>query len=1134
MRTIACHKNFGGVQCSLVNDLSTAFETTGIIGKSGRRKLLLTLIILLPALLLRRTASAAQFTSLTPVTETIVSNSPPFRKAFAAVNLVDGNAKTEYASWNQGTNTIVEFDFGQPTSILAFRHVDRNDLATVAASRLDFYDADGKLIYSASVKHVNEPGGTTFFVLPSAVVAQRVKWHVTRLGNASFPAVGGAEISFFTGGAGDPVPSKDSIEVHPLPCLDRDGNQPIVVTVHHPYAEFAAVVLGRAGREFKLRLHPGLNSVNLNMPPVQSETAVALHLQFRGQTVASCELQQKPVKPLTIYMLPHSHMDIGYAFYAPTALRLHAIYILDALRLIAHSRRYAPDAQFRWNLETMIEAQEFLKMATPDQKKAFLEAIASGHIGLDGLYCNELTGLCQPEELVQYVAYARQFEEKYHVTIDSAMISDVPNYTWGMVPVLAQAGIKYWSWGPNVATHDGYARKWDNKPFYWASPSGTSRVLCWQSCNSYWPAWTPDFPSGLAADFQANAKPFFDFLQRFTATNPDLPYSMIYTRWTTGDNAPPDPNLSAFVARWNREYSSPHLVIATTSQAFRALDAKYGNTLPTYRGDYNGCWEDGAASTAAATAINRRAANRLSQAETLWAMLGASPESSLGDSDREGDRRVIRGNSQSGLISAARQYPQADFDRAWQNVVLYDEHTWGAYCSWSDPRSEFTREQWMWKRRYATEALSEANALLRRAKKSIHPPAGSQWFGVFNTSSWPRTSLVTVPPELGLASRQNGRFAAGILSDVPWPSVAVFDSEGRPVPCQRMPDQSLVILARDVPGMAEERCQIKPGEPDVTGLTPAVASGDVLSNGLITLHVNPTNGTIDVLTARGIEGNLANTTDNTARGLNDYAYVTGPSNTNVSFSGEARVRVLVNGPLVAELEIESDAPGCHQLIRQISLVAGMQEVFISDLLDKEEVWPTLEGVHIGFPFAVPNGAIRYDEPWSVIEPGRDQLPWTQENFFTVNRWVDVSNDRFGITWASVDAPMFEIGGITATRMDDPNWLLKPDPGTTIYSYVMNNYWLTNYKAWQRGMVVFHYVLKPHGPFSQAAATRFGIDCQQPLLIASIAPHARAFKSLFHVEPASVLIEDCHPNSDGRSYLLRIFNAGRDNATVRLN
>lgn len=121
------------------------------------------LIILLPVLFLGWTASAAEFTALAPVTtERIVTSSPAFAKAFAARHLVDGNPKTEYASMDQGTNTAVEFDFGKPTSIVAFRHVDRNDVATVAASVLKFYDAGGKLISIVPVKHVNQPGEQPF------------------------------------------------------------------------------------------------------------------------------------------------------------------------------------------------------------------------------------------------------------------------------------------------------------------------------------------------------------------------------------------------------------------------------------------------------------------------------------------------------------------------------------------------------------------------------------------------------------------------------------------------------------------------------------------------------------------------------------------------------------------------------------------------------------------------------------------------------------------------------------------------------------------------------------------------------------------------------------------------------------
>lgn len=41
------------------------------------------------------------------------------------------------------------------------------------------------------------------------------------------------------------------------------------------------------------------------------------------------------------------------------------------------------------------------------------------------------------------------------VTVDSMMISDVPGLTWGLIPALTQAGVKYISDGPNYADRIG-------------------------------------------------------------------------------------------------------------------------------------------------------------------------------------------------------------------------------------------------------------------------------------------------------------------------------------------------------------------------------------------------------------------------------------------------------------------------------------------------------------------------------------------------------------------------------------------------------------------------------------------------------------------------------------------------------
>ena len=91
-------------------------------------------------------APAAGFTRLTPLPAArIVASAEEYPgDSYKAGRLVDGNAKTEFASNGKGTNTFVEFDFGAPVRLGGLCHQDRNDPATVAASELALIGADGR------------------------------------------------------------------------------------------------------------------------------------------------------------------------------------------------------------------------------------------------------------------------------------------------------------------------------------------------------------------------------------------------------------------------------------------------------------------------------------------------------------------------------------------------------------------------------------------------------------------------------------------------------------------------------------------------------------------------------------------------------------------------------------------------------------------------------------------------------------------------------------------------------------------------------------------------------------------------------------------------------------------------------
>src|ERR1035437_4786362 len=155
--------------------------------------------------------------------------------------------------------------------------------------------------------------------------------------------------------------------------------------------------------------------------------------------------------------------------------------VIHALELIEQTKDYPPDAQFKWNTEVFWQVEQFYKIATPEQKQKFEQAVREHRIGLDALYGNLLTGLARGEELLRQMEFATDLGRRCGVKVDSMMISDVPGLIWGIVPSLAQAGVKYISDGPNasrgmVGDRIGYVRvQWENHPFAWVSPSGKDR-----------------------------------------------------------------------------------------------------------------------------------------------------------------------------------------------------------------------------------------------------------------------------------------------------------------------------------------------------------------------------------------------------------------------------------------------------------------------------------------------------------------------------------------------------------------------------------------------------------------------------------------------------------------------------------
>ena len=168
--------------------------------------------------------------------------------------------------------------------------------------------------------------------------------------------------------------------------------------------------------------------------PPKMETEVDIAVKVQGKSIAQKTLTIKPVRKWVIYMLHHTHLDIGYTHVQTEVEQMQWRFLDQAVELGAKTKDYPPEARFKWLPEGLWAVDSYLRNASADKEKRFIDAVKKGYISLDALYGNELTALPRPEELLELTGYARRFAQKYHITIDSAMITDVPGYTWRSIP----------------------------------------------------------------------------------------------------------------------------------------------------------------------------------------------------------------------------------------------------------------------------------------------------------------------------------------------------------------------------------------------------------------------------------------------------------------------------------------------------------------------------------------------------------------------------------------------------------------------------------------------------------------------------------------------------------------------------
>ncbi len=206
----------------------------------------------------------------------------------------------------------------------------------------------------------------------------------------------------------------------------------------------------------------------------------------------------------TIHLVFKTHLDIGFSNLAERVRReYHAHFIPQALATAEHFYGEDPDnPKFIWTTGAWL-IFDYLANAGPDEVARLERAIERGLIRWHALPFTTHSELMSSELFRAGLSYSRILDRRFGRTTTAAKMTDVPGHTRGIVPLLAEAGVKFLHLGVNEASPV------PDLPsvFRWRADGGEEVVVLYQ--DSYGGTYFPEGQSeGLAfAHTNDNAGP---------------------------------------------------------------------------------------------------------------------------------------------------------------------------------------------------------------------------------------------------------------------------------------------------------------------------------------------------------------------------------------------------------------------------------------------------------------------------------------------------------------------------------------------------------------------------------------------------------------------------------------------------
>ncbi|MGO8731718.1 MAG: polysaccharide lyase family protein [Terriglobia bacterium] len=850
----------------------------------------------------------------------------------------------------------------------------------------------------------------------------------------------------------------------------------------------------------------GEYSVELEVPELNAPAKGELLVAASGRS-SRFPVEFAPGKKWNLFVVPNEHLDIGFSDYPTKVAEIQSRAIDEAIEMIRQNPdfRYSPDAY--WSVE------QFLQGRSQEQRRKFFDTVAQKKIFVPAQYASNVTGFASLENTLRSLYPSYQFHLKHGGDFDYANITDVPSCTWSYASVMAAAGLKYFvdasdNWRAPVIL---FGRVNERSPFWWEGPDG-GRILTWVSRHYIQVGSLFGLPPQIGAG--RDSLPIF--LQAYS--RPDYKSNAVLVYGTQVENTDLFPQQAALAGEWNKVYAFPKLRFSGFSEAMQYIGGQFGDSIPVIRADGGPYWEDGLTSDAYTTALARSNEQRALAAEKF------STISSLVNP-------VIRPDSEAMKL-------------LWDNLRMFDEHTWTAYRSWQDPEHAETLRQSAVKDSRATNAKLLLEQLLDRAMASItdyiQRPSGT--LVVFNPLNWQRSNLVETDIDKGID-------LVDLTSNEIVPYQELYTGEGF---------RHVRFLARDVPALGYKcyALQTAKAEPvaqvPLSGPAALQSAPATLESPYYRVTLDPETGGVRSILDKELNRELVDSSSPFR--FNQYVYVTGadkPRNTALEYkptlpkpdlephgAGGGRLISVLKTAYGTVAKMESTAVNTPRVQTEVILFDAQKKIEFINQVNKTKVY-TKEAVYFAFPFAMDRPEFRYEIQNGYVNPARDIMKGGNLEWFSVQHWVAADQDNVSAALVPVDGHLVTLGDIVRGAWPKEFGSRRG----SIFSYLMSNYWETNWPAGQGGDYTFRYAVTSGRNLSPGALTRLGWEEMSPIELNEITsedkavtpprPLAAKESSFLQVDQPNVVLVTWKRAEDEQGTILRFVEVNGEPSTVKV-